>query len=1541
MANKGVQKEVQKKGNRRLKRSVRKTFGALFLASAIAVAAIPTDNAQVQAEVAAASKLTWDDQIGKNKSSTIPLIPEDCTTIYTDANGQYVFAWVWNDAQKIAVLLKYNGGTLAGNKLVVPDKVDAYTKFSENEGSGTGYVAVSQNQKPLYYQVLVKEEQEVSGGDNIPAEYEYRPCYASEREKWEYIGEGKERVERPLDQFYYKDDKGEYKPTSTEEYQWVRHITVAYIGNQYLVSNNGGSSSDGTQQEWKVAAADYNKIPDNGVFANQGNIHYLEVGSDLIGIGNYAFYNCTGLESITLGNGITEIGHHAFASCTHLTKVDFGEYNNLTYLSDGTFQDCTRLTKFALSPGIGKIYDHAFDGCISLQDMELEDVAEIGYYVFKGCEALPHLVLPRTLLGEVHLNNFTGCTGLDWIQVTSAATDIKTDTPEGAERGGYTAANFKADVGDEFYFIGPATSDVHNYTQENAIAFKYDNEDRFEIIIVEKGTSGQDVKLTYQVNSNDELLYFNMESPVEEVTIPNRIGPHGVSTISRGSFGGGAGSCFLKKITIPGTVTAINADAFKGCHNLEHVIFQNAATMKRIDAGAFATQDMEGAHSTGCTNQDYLTKNKNPKLTFTGAVGSNIVPFTYAMQEANRINAGDQNQSYITYYSGWPTNLEIQYVYDPLTHKGAATLMDYPTFEDLTSSTKYTQAKYPYMTKAYEDAVKSARASYNGGNPSPNMSENEWGIIRAALNVNVPSGVKMIKPGLFSGRTATLEEDGTYNITDVDEENADKSVETVTFADIAEFEPFTFTGCSHLTSITITGGEAVLDDYAFAYEYDTPTSNKVGKSLEGTGSGSALTTVYMSGGGSTVGNYAFNNNAKLTTVTLSNAVNSLGIRPFKDCPLLNNVNFSGGEYFYTDKAIIYENTTEKDGSKSKAIVQCLESRGTVNGGGSGGTVIADDVAGVTTIYPEAFMDCEGIGVVELKGSSIKEVPEYAFANTPNLNSVSLPTTCGRIKQYAFQNSNVRYMDIPRSVVVIDGPAFNTENNPRTDGKQLQLIEFYCEEGSTAYIYAETYDNIIITDKPDSTTCHVVFLYYPDPEDLLNGKIIEEQDVPIGGNATPPTPPEIKGYEFKGWVPDYHKIGRDVTIVANYSKIGDKFYTITFYDDDEETVIYTREYREGTEVIAPQSPTKEGKIFQGWVPSLPKSIQQDMKVYATWRAAQPGEDDGTKPSGSPNPNNPNNTNNPNDPNNTGSPSPGQSGTLYNLTVQNGSGSGSYAEGSQPVIIANDPASGQVFDYWSVSPADVKIASTALSATIVTMPAKDVTVTAHYKAGSSSSSGGGGSTGSGNNSQRPGGSVSELSNGTTVVIDKNGLSNTGVVSATVHGSSDNFMIKISESNAATEAALRALMAEYGSLDNIKYFPMDISLYDSTGTVKITDTTGITVDITLPLPDSLITYAGNNKAASIVNDRLERLGARFTTIQGVSCITFTAEHFSPYVIYVDTGDLSAGNVSDSTPKTGDFIHPKWFLSIGLACLSFIMFVQKDSIRKPKKAKVKVRVR
>ena len=82
---------------------------------------------------------------------------------------------------------------------------------------------------------------------------------------------------------------------------------------------------------------------------------------------------------------------------------------------------------------------------------------------------------------------------------------------------------------------------------------------------------------------------------------------------------------------------------------------------------------------------------------------------------------------------------------------------------------------------------------------------------------------------------------------------------------------------------------------------------------------------------------------------------------------------------------------------------------------------------------------------------------------------------------------------------------------------------------------------------------------------------------------------------------------------------------------------------------------------------------------------------------------------------------------------------------------------------------------------------------------------------------------------------------------------------------------------------------------------------------------------RSAAVNGGVLEDLNTRFTTVDGVPCVNFTASHFSPYVIYVDTANLSAGTI-DATPKTGDGIHPKWFLSIGMACIALILFFKRD---------------
>jgi gingipain R len=73
------------------------------------------------------------------------------------------------------------------------------------------------------------------------------------------------------------------------------------------------------------------------------------------------------------------------------------------------------------------------------------------------------------------------------------------------------------------------------------------------------------------------------------------------------------------------------------------------------------------------------------------------------------------------------------------------------------------------------------------------------------------------------------------------------------------------------------------------------------------------------------------------------------------------------------------------------------------------------------------------------------------------------------------------------------------------------------------------------------------------------------------------------------------------------------------------------------------------------------------------------------------------------------------STYALTVNNGSGDGSYKAGQSVTITANAAPSGQVFSKWTINSGSPSIANVNAASTTLTMPAGAVTVTATYHGG----------------------------------------------------------------------------------------------------------------------------------------------------------------------------------------------------------------------------------
>lgn len=722
--------------------------------------------------------------------------------------------------------------------------------------------------------------------------------------------------------------------------------------------------------------------------------------------------------------------------------------------------------------------------------------------------------------------------------------------------------------------------------------------------------------------------------------------------------------------------------------------------------------------------------------------------------------------------------------------------------------------------------------------------------------------------------------------------------------------------------------------------------------------------------------YAFDSCENLLTVDIGNALMDIGTAPFRGCRSMQSI--TDNEKYKCENGIIYSQNA--DGSYM--IEECLPGRGTKVGASI--ISVSDDpkLSEVSTIKPGAFEECDDITQVSFgsKGTAgLAQIPKDCFKNCDNLQTVELPKSVNDIDTGAFAGlNNLRLLTIYGKEVKISGTAFEEKQTQTT-------VRTYKDSAVVRYVkeYGDVYGLQIPREDSDDWLGEqwmVTFLgpdykVLQDLKDKKDEKPLENpQYVEDGKTVIEPQAPTQEGWTFNKWVGMNGievdaDIYEDTTFYAKgYSNDGmvDGKWVVEFYDSIDGKKIGPTQYIEnGKDAIVPGPPVHTGYTFDKWSDAT-TNIQGNKSILALYKPATVPNTSGnttntsnntTNTSGNTTNNSGNTTTTSNTTSNTSSSKQSSSSTsssssttssstasssttssaaeagLYTVTVIGGSGSGSYAAGTTVQITANTPAAGSVFSKWVTDSQGVSLASVSTTPTTFTMPSNNVTITAEYTTGTTpattpASTGG---TGGGGNGGGGGGSTTGDGN-TRVDITKPGMSNKDLATANVNGSTDNFVVKITETDEATKAVVDALTGKYGSLENILYYAMDISLYDSTGTVKITDTSGLSVDITIPIPDALVAYGGNNMAGAVVNgNQLESLNESFTTINGIPCIRFTATHFSPYTVYVDTGNLTEG-LLDTTPKTGDPIHPKWFLSMGLACLSIILFMKKD-----KKVKVK----
>ena len=303
----------------------------------------------------------------------------------------------------------------------------------------------------------------------------------------------------------------------------------------------------------------------NNAFYNCSGLTSITIPNSVTSIGSYTFENCSGLTSITIPNSVTSIGWSAFEGCSSLTSITIP--NSVTSIGNSAFEDCKGLTSITIPNSVTSIGGRAFSGCSGLTSITIPNsVTSIGYDSFAGCRGLTSITIPNSVT-SIESSVFTNCSGLTSITIPNSVTKIGDFAFSGCS--GLTSVTIPNSVksignGGFQYCSGLTSITIPNsVTKIGDFTFKY--------------CSGlTSITIPNSVTSIGYDAFYDCSS-LTSITIPNS-----VTSIGNYTFENCSG---LTSITIPNSVWRIGGAAFYGCSSLTSITIPNS--VKNIESSAF------------------------------------------------------------------------------------------------------------------------------------------------------------------------------------------------------------------------------------------------------------------------------------------------------------------------------------------------------------------------------------------------------------------------------------------------------------------------------------------------------------------------------------------------------------------------------------------------------------------------------------------------------------------------------------------------------------------------------------------------------------------------------------------------------------------------------------------------------------------------------------------------------------------------------------------------------------------------------------------
>ena len=145
---------------------------------------------------------------------------------------------------------------------------------------------------------------------------------------------------------------------------------------------------------------------------------------------------------------------------------------------------------------------------------------------------------------------------------------------------------------------------------------------------------------------------------------------------------------------------------------------------------------------------------------------------------------------------------------------------------------------------------------------------------------------------------------------------------------------------------------------------------------------------------------------------------------------------------------------------------------------------------------------------------------------------------------------------------------------------------------------------------------------------------------------------------------------------------------------------------------------------------------------------------------------------------------------------------------------------------------------------------------------------------------------------IVESPAGIANPDLIKIEQNGDAFNQSVEVKlKKDSAVEEAIKNALDDVikQDLTDATVFPLDISLYVKGTDTKVQPNEGTSVTITCPIPESILSNKDKIKVVCLIDNKLTILPTTILQIDGVWCVQFTASHFSPYAMVVDTTNTS----------------------------------------------------